>query len=145
MANPNDTRLPEKFRSKFVVNPDTDCWEWTAATEAAGYGLFSVNRKSCRAHRVAYAALRGPIPSGLVIDHLCRVHPCVNPDHMEVVTAKVNSLRGYGAPAINARKTHCKRNHEFTPENTGNRPSGGRYCKACNKARHERKKQEIGT
>jgi hypothetical protein len=64
------------------------------------------------------------------LDHLCRVRGCVNPDHLEVVTGATNTLRGISSPAINARKTHCRRGHEFTPENTYI-DRGSRRCKAC--------------
>jgi len=47
-----------------------------------------------RAHRVSYALLKGPLVDGLDLDHLCRVRPCVNPDHLEQVTHLVNMLRG---------------------------------------------------
>jgi hypothetical protein len=47
-----------------------------------------------RAHRVSYEALIGPIPVGLQLDHLCRIRSCVNPDHLEPVSASVNAKRG---------------------------------------------------
>lgn len=87
------------------------------------------------AHRAAYQYLRGPIPDGLQLDHLCWVRRCVNPAHLEVVTARVNTLRGENPAAQNARKTHCHRGHPFDEANTYWRPDGGRDCKACRLAR----------
>jgi hypothetical protein len=122
-----------RFWSK--VEKTSTCWLWTAGT-CRGYGYFATARKngrhgrSLRAHRVAFELLRGPIPNGMQLDHLCRVRGCVNPDHLEVVTGATNTLRGISSPAINARKTHCRRGHEFTPENTYI-DCGSRRCKAC--------------
>ncbi len=59
----------------------------------------------------------GQIPSGLTLDHLCRVRNCVNPAHLEPVTHRENTLRGDGVTAINARKTSCHRGHPFAGEN----------------------------
>ena len=51
----------------------------------------------CSAHRVSYALLKGTLVDGLDLDHLCRVRPCVNPDHLEQVTRQVNVRRGIRA------------------------------------------------
>lgn len=79
----------------------------------------------------------GPIPEGLDLDHLCRVRQCVNPDHLEPVTARENLMRSPLTQAsINSAKTHCKRGHEFTPDNTRIFPkSGSRCCKTCERQR----------
>jgi hypothetical protein len=128
--------LQERFRAKYIVLPN-NCWQWTGAKDKRkGYGYFGVELpggwKIKRAHRYAYETLIGPIPDGLVIDHLCRNPSCVNPEHMEPVTSGENSRRG-DAGGYNARKTHCANGHEFTPENTywRKRNSGGRACRIC--------------
>ena len=118
--------------SKITVNAD-GCWLWDGAT-VNGYGSINSRKAgSRRAHRVAYEILVGAVPDGLDLDHLCRVRNCINPTHLEPVTRTENILRGLG-PLVtrerNRRRTHCKRGHELTPENTG-RQRAGRFCKAC--------------
>jgi hypothetical protein len=139
MARPAPTpeEKAEQFFSKFKPLP-SGCWEWIANKAPSGYGQFRKNtHKNMRAHRFSYEFFRGPIPDGLVIDHLCLKKDCVNPCHLEVVTVKENTLRGIAVNGhINAMKTHCKQGHEYTPENTlkkiNNRNGSiGRGCRAC--------------
>jgi hypothetical protein len=111
------------------------CWEWTAYRAQNGYGQFgAVAGESPRlAHRFAYELLVGPIPSGLVIDHLCQNKGCVNPAHMRVVTQRENVMRSDALTAINARKSHCIRGHPFDEVNTYWKRDGRRECIACRK------------
>ena len=118
-----------RFTSKYEVD-DNGCHVWQAAKWKTGYPIYTSKAKMVRAHRYAWEQVNGPIPDGMVIDHLCRVPACVNPEHMEVVTHQENILRGVGPSAINARKTHCMRGHEFTDENT-RRYQGRRHCRKC--------------
>lgn len=134
------TPLADRFWSKVVRDPETDCWEWTGAKMTTGYGRFYIapgDRPHAPvirfAHRFAYELLVGPIPDGLVLDHLCRNTGCVNPAHLEPVTNRENALRGNQGH----RPTHCKYGHEWTPENTlvygRNDPHRApwRRCRAC--------------
>lgn len=125
--------LAERFERLYEVD-ESGCWLWRSKINQAGYGMIwggiELGRE-LRAHRVAYELHVGPIPDGLTIDHLCRVRHCVNPDHLQAVTRGTNVLRGASGPAANARKTHCKRGHEFTPENTYVTKAGYRNCRAC--------------
>jgi hypothetical protein len=113
-------RLMEK-----VTKTDT-CWLWTGAVGTSGYGRIGDGYRTDQVHRVAYELHVGPIPDGLHIDHLCRVKLCVNPDHLEAVTQAENNRRAAAARTV----THCKRGHEFTPENTLT-TRGHRNCRAC--------------
>lgn len=106
------------------------CWLWTACQNGSGYGSFTSPGYRV-AHRFSYELLVGPVPDGLNLDHLCRVRHCVNPTHLEAVTPQVNVLRGAGLCAENARKTHCVKGHEFTPENIYRKAEGGRECLRC--------------
>ena len=116
------------------------CWLWVAKQNGHGYGSLRVGSIAGRgnnavAHRIAYELLVGPIPEGLTLDHLCRVRNCVNPEHLEAVTHRVNILRGSGASARNAAKTHCKHGHPLVPENIYRNPNGYRVCAKCDLAR----------
>ncbi|MEV0183833.1 hypothetical protein AB0I54_31795 [Streptomyces sp. NPDC050625] len=126
------------------------CWIYTGNIHKnTGYGCFTISaKKRTSAHRAAYELLVAPIPPGAHLDHTCHTaddgcpggisclhRRCVNPLHLEPVTAQENLLRSRRTVAgRNARKTHCPQGHEYTPENTGTN-SKGRYCRACGKAR----------
>ena len=85
------------------VNKTKTCWLWKGTIMLNGYGQFKTRNQRHLAHRFAYNAVRGAIPDGLQLDHLCRVRACVNPDHLEPVTGTVNILRGESPGAKNAR------------------------------------------
>lgn len=141
-------RLPEegladavaaRFTAKFMPRLEGgcaggSCWEWTAARNRNGYGQFGVERRLWRAHRLAYELFVGPIPDGMELDHLCRNRSCVNPDHLEPVTHRVNTMRGETIMAANAAKTACLRGHPFNEENTYVRSDGARLCRQCRRA-----------
>lgn len=127
----------ERFHAKYIVNPETGCWEWQARINRTGYGRFKVGRREYAAHRIAYELLVDRIPEGLDIDHLCRVRHCVNPEHLEPVTRRENirrGLTGHNSNNHNARKTHCKRGHPFDTANTAKLSGGRRGCLACRRA-----------
>lgn len=138
-----DRKLLTRLFSKIQVSTENfykgvPCWEWQAST-TAGYGMVKYGRVNRLSHVVLYLLFVGEIPSGLVCDHLCRNTRCCNPVHIDPVTQRVNVIdRGVtNASAVNARKTHCKSGHEFTPENTmsAGGPDGKyRRCRACFRA-----------
>jgi hypothetical protein len=140
----------ERFWSR--VRRTETCWWWEGKVNpATGYGQMGLLRREGSggyAHRAAYLLVKGPIGAGLTLDHLCRNRRCVNPDHLEAVSSRINTLRSpLTLAGINARKTHCKHGHEFTPENTGlDRRGRSRHCLRCARewAREHRKRSDIG-
>lgn len=139
----------ERFWSKVLLPAEgSTCLEWKKPKKI-GYGYFLLDGRERPAHRVSYEWAYGPMPNGLVIDHLCRNPRCVNPAHLEAVTQLVNVQRGTASEAwrrLHAARTHCKHGHEFTPENTLIRrhPDGHQYrsCRACDRNRMQRNREE---
>lgn len=124
--------LEQRFWEKVDKKGDSECWNWTASKGKNGYGNFTVG-----AHRLAYYLMKGPVPDGLMLDHLCRNHSCVNPSHLEPVTNKINVLRGESPWAKEARKTHCNNGHPLTGGNLipAQLKRGHRDCRICANSR----------
>lgn len=128
------------LRGRYEVT-ESGCWQWQGTLSAEGYGRSHGkfgDKVETWAHRCAYAAAHGPIPAGMTVDHLCFNPGCVNPEHLRLLTNSENA-----ANQLAAYWTHCKRGHEFTPENTvvmtnGN---GRRQCRTC-KTEHRRRLHE---
>lgn len=116
-----------------------ECWLYAGSITKTGYPIANefINKKPVATylHRLFYSIYNGPIPEGLVIDHLCRTRRCINPQHLEAVTVGVNTMRGMGFSGRNARKTKCKQGHPYTEENTiwrmNNNGNVGRRCRTC--------------
>lgn len=122
---------------KEKVNKTASCWIWTGCVASNGYSKLSFESKHTSAHRVFYKWFKGPIEDGLQIDHLCRNKLCVNPDHLEAVTPKVNTLRSENIAAKNSRRTICLKNHPLAGNNLYITPDGRRQCRMCVNFRSE--------
>lgn len=139
----------DRLKSKYKVDAESGCWVWHGAFSNKRnkwlYGLISVDRKLKMAHRVMYEQTVGPIPDGLQLDHLCRNTKCVNPAHLEPVTAKENIARSIN---FQASKTRCVKGHELVGPNLYVKPNGNRECRICRKAQWEaykvRKEHHLG-
>ena len=119
------------------------CWLWTGSVTKRGYGQCTFGKKVRAAHQVAWELSMGPMPEGLEPDHLCQTRSCVNSDHLEWVTHRENLLRSNGVTAQNARKTHCKYGHAFTPENTRTDSKGYRGCWICRRIKRNEYKRSV--
>jgi hypothetical protein len=132
----------------------SDCWPWTGHVDRDGYGKFG----GFGSHRIAYTAVLGPIPEGLVLDHLCRNRACCNPAHLDPVTAEENVRRGAGlissnptpAPSKLRRQVVggievCRNGHAMTPDNSRRRKRYANIveCIACSVARKQRWEAKV--
>ncbi len=132
--------FPDKFVNLFLdnisINIVTGCWEWTGVVDPSGYGkIFSdgaiCGQRLVAAHRFSYMLHKGDIPTGMVIDHLCRNRKCSNPSHLECVTALENTMRGEAWPVLNSKKTHCHKGHPFSGDNLRYYIWRGRTLRRC--------------
>jgi hypothetical protein len=128
--------LLERLMDFIVVAPNA-CWIWTSARDTGGYGLIAGRNaagkyRQLKAHRVSYELHVGQIPSGMELDHLCRVRECVNWRHLEPVTPRENMRRSPIVTAtIHENKTHCINGHPFSGENLMIRKRGHKTSRAC--------------
>lgn len=130
--SPTLNKVPTIVRFwKSIERQPSGCWKWTGRT-VAGYGRLFINGKDILAHRLIMEWVKGPIPEGLVIDHVCRNTLCVNPDpqHLEIVTQHENIMRGIGVAAQHAKSNHCPRGHEYDASFVW-KGQTARYCRQC--------------
>lgn len=132
--------VADRLLAKISVDSN-GCWIWTGAINRdSGYATFTAGPSTTvNGHRVSYETFVGPIADGLVIDHLCRVRACINPEHLEAVTQQENVLRSPVSMASRwAGRTHCTRGHEYTSENTRlvpRRDNPDKFYRQCQKCR----------
>lgn len=124
---------------------ETPCWIWQRALLRTGYGAVNRDGRTQRAHRWMYEQIKGPIPGGLPLDHLCEQKACVNPDHLEPVAKRENERRHWRRRPGQRKK--CANGHALTKENaliretTTGRPR--LLCRICNREHQARYKAKI--
>ena len=123
------SKLPPRIWRQIEAPANSSCcWNWVGTLNPEGYGLTMWDKRRRSAHCVSYTVLRGPIPIGLELDHLCRNTRCVNPWHLEAVTHRENTIRGTSPIAESARRTTClKCGGPLTQRNK----RGWRFCRPC--------------
>lgn len=144
-------RVEEQVMRRFLAKIDRrgadECWLWTASS-SNGYGQYIIDGKNHRTHRLAYELWVGPIPEGegyhgVCVCHRCDNPLCCNPAHLFLGSNSDNvadmweKRRSGGFAAENARKTHCKRGHEFTEKSSYVNPKGSRVCRLCDNLRRK--------
>jgi hypothetical protein len=139
MSEHTPTDLPHRISEKIHID-ENGCWIWHASRTPAGYGKVWWNGQLIGSHRLTYTLLAGEIPDGLVIDHLCRVRECCNPEHLRPCT-QLENVHAPGSlcpSAIQAKRTHCPKGHPLTGDNLFTY-RGHRDCLTC---RRERTRQQ---
>lgn len=138
-----------RFWAKVSRSPS--CWLWTAAKNSRGYGSFGYDGRTHLAHRIAYQLANGDIPADREINHICGVKSCVNPAHLEAVTAAENIRHardtGLFAPSelsrLNSSKVMCRNGHAYSDANTYVTPKGHRVCRECKRASDRRRSAHM--
>lgn len=123
----------EMIETQTERDAETGCWVWTGKSDRHGYAMLG---SVLLLHRVSYELYNGPIPDGLVIDHVyergCRSTMCLNPAHLEPVTIAENTARGFSPAAVSHRTNICQSGrHELVGRNEIIGTDGNRQCREC--------------
>jgi len=122
-----------RLAEKVILGP-TGCWNWTGHISSNGYGWTTCFGRRQAVHRISYQLFIGPIPTGCVLDHLCRNRCCINPEHLDPVTQLENMRRGIGFIAAQMKRTACPKGHPLTGDNLVTHSlniHGKRTCRRC--------------
>lgn len=102
------------------------------------------NEKTISVASLVVQAFIGVRPSSeMQIDHIDNDKKNNTIKNLRYMTGKENVLRGNCPPALNARKTHCPRGHEYITENLCAWYLPKRKCRICHNARTSRRKRHV--
>lgn len=125
------------------VDKTDTCWLWMGYINKEGYGEYKSDYLTTRlAHRISFGLDQGHLPD-MPLDHLCRHRHCVNPDHLEPVTSKVNTRRS-NVGVKESLKTECPHGHPYDEQNTLHY-QGKRFCRACKNERNRQRRKRDKT
>jgi len=120
------SRIPVKERLLSKRRIEGYCWIWTGQIDKNGYGRMSVGNRKQFVHNLSYREFKGPLPEGTEPDHLCFIHACFNPEHLEAVTQPENSRRRKSNKLTHVDVSAIrilKEPHEVTAKRYGVHPS----------------------
>lgn len=84
--------LLERFTAKYIIQPDSRCWLWTAKDNGKYGQIRNEDGEWEYAHRVSWRLFRfARIPPRWRVLHRCDITLCVNPSHLFLGTAKRNT------------------------------------------------------
>lgn len=106
----------ERFWNGVFIRGEDECWEWLRSCNNRGYGLFRLNGRTEKAHRVSWVLQNGLISElfeGMpaCILHKCDNPPCCNPNHLFLGNRKINQKDS----AIKGRQCFPRNRGEFNP------------------------------
>lgn len=137
--------ISERFWSH--VDRTSECWLWTGAKDAKGYGRFQRGRGegTISAHRWAWMETHGPIPSTCFLCHSCDTPACVRLDHLFVGDAFANmqDMAAKGRSWMQQRE-QCPMGHAYDEANTYVDTDGRRRCRTCRKDRRRARRIREG-
>lgn len=118
------------------VDQTDECWHWTAAKDAKGYGRFNYDGIVRFAHRVSYELHVGSLADSDILDHICRNTSCVRPEHLRIVTVKQNSenLEGSGRNGLGRGVIRYGSRFQAVVKHDGRQHWGGTYATAAEAA-----------
>ena len=137
----------ERVFTRYEENED-GCWISGYHKMGKGYavitttiGVVGKRQQGFLAHRVAWTALHGPIPAGMVIDHKCFTRACINPDHLRLFTHEENARRQNG---VDFTEGTCRRGHPESERVDANWARNARtYCRSCARERAAERKARL--